>query len=158
MIPLSQIRDLVVRPALQAINAWTPAAEILVIGTGLQESGYAALAQDGGPALGFWLMEPATATDIWDNYLAYQNPLSLRITALVAEEQDKIAQLTWNLQYGAAMCRIKYLRAPDPLPAAADLEGMAAIYKKIYNSPQGAATPAEFINKATAYGLMNLNT
>jgi len=158
MIPLSQVRDHIVRPALKAINAWQQASEILIVGTGLMESNYVELVQIGGPALGFWQMEPATAQDIWDNYLTYAAQLRSDLMKLMAPYEDKIEQLTWNLQYAAAMARIKYLRAPDPLPAAADLEGIAAYYKKIYNTAHGAAKIADFISKANAYGLMNLNT
>ena len=43
-----QLRTLVVRPALQAIGAWSPAAENLVMGTAGQESRLTHLHQLGG--------------------------------------------------------------------------------------------------------------
>lgn len=156
MIPLTQIRDLVVVPALTTIGHAEPAAVRLVIGTGLIESQYQYLSQIGGPALGFWQMEPATCNDTWDNYLTYQLPLRNTVISLMTHLSDKNDQLIWNLQYAAAMCRIKYLRSPFPLPAADDLEGMAGMYKTVYNSALGSADPNKFIELATQYGLMNL--
>lgn len=156
MIPLIQIRDLVVIPALTTIGHAEPAAIRLVIGTGLIESQYSYIAQVGGPALGPWQMEPETCNDAWINYLPYQSALRASITHLMATYQDKVDQLAWNWQYAAAMCRIKYLRSPLPLPAAADVIGLAGIYKTVYNSALGAADPHKFIELATQYGLMDL--
>lgn len=156
MIPLTQIRDLVVIPALTTIGHAEPAAIRLVIGTGLIESQYSYISQVGGPALGPFQMEPETCNDAWFNYLPYQSALRASITHLMATYQDKVEQLSWNWQYAAAMCRIKYLRSPDPLPHVDDLEGMASYHKKIYNSPLGSADPNKFIELATQFGLMNL--
>ena len=62
--PPLNVRDLrveVIRPALRALDLWSPAAEDLVLGTAAQESGLAYLRQiGGGPALGLWQIEPAT--------------------------------------------------------------------------------------------------
>lgn len=156
MINLADIRDHVIIPALSKIGHAEPAAVRLVIGTGLIESNYQYLAQQGGPALGFWQMEPETCQDIWDSYLTYQPAMRTNILSLLALYGDKFEQLSWNLQYAAAMCRIKYLRAPQVLPHVDDLEGLAQYWKLIYNSPLGAGDPAMFIQRATAYGLMNL--
>jgi hypothetical protein len=74
-----QVRDYVIRPALQRVGLWSPAAEQLVFGTGLVETGYNWLDQTTpgpGPAYGPWQMEEPTHTDIWDNYLAYQTDLN----------------------------------------------------------------------------------
>lgn len=156
MIPLSQIRDLVVIPALATIGHAEPAAIRLVIGTGLIESQYSYIAQVGGPALGPFQMEPVTANDAWLNYLPYQNALRASITHLMATYQDKVEQLAWNWQYAAAMCRIKYLRSPMALPHVDDMEGMAQCWKSVYNSAGGAGDPNKFIELATQYGLMDL--
>lgn len=157
MINLKQLRDLVVVPALTAIGHAEPAAVRLVIGTGLIESQYEWLAQNGGPALGFWQMETVTAQDIWTTYLPGQ-PIQLRtsLSQLMSVYNDKISQLTYNLQYAAAMCRLKYLRSPLTLPAADDLEGLANYWKIIYNSKLGAGDPNKFMQLANQYGLMNI--
>ena len=54
MLDPGQFRRLVVRPALQAIGLCSPAAERLLLGTALTESGLTWLAQKGGgPARGW---------------------------------------------------------------------------------------------------------
>jgi hypothetical protein len=141
-INLQHLKYEVVEPALVAIGLECAAALSLVTGTALAESGAEYLKQIGtGPALGLWQMEPATEQDIWSNFLAYQHDLASKVRGLLTGGATT-PQLIGNLPYAAAMCRIKYLRAPDALPAAKDAAGMAAYHKTIYNTAQGAADAA----------------
>lgn len=135
-INLSHLRLHVIRPVLQYIEHWSPAAENLVLGTALVESRAHYLAQLGGPALGLWQMEPATERDIWQNYLAFKPELRVKVEGLLTP----LVNLSGNLFYGAAMCRIHYLRVRDPLPAASDAAGMARYWKQFYNTPLGKGT------------------
>lgn len=154
MIPLIQLRDHVVQPALTTLGLYNSSACRLIIGTGLMESDYQYIAQVGGPALGPFQMEPETADDIWDNYLAFNDNLKSSMTSLMVAAADRVSQLAWNWQYAAAMCRIKYLRSPLPLPQSNDLIGMAAIWKQVYNTDQGAGDSQVFILRATNAGLL----
>lgn len=139
---LENLRELVIRPALQYIELWSQAAENLVLGTALVESNAEYLHQVRGPALGLWQMEPATHDDIFANFLKYNATLR----ELVRELQTPAAithgasELIGNLYYGAAMCRIHYRRVKDPLPRAKDPEAMAAYWKAHYNTPLGKGT------------------
>lgn len=140
------LRDYVVRPALQHVGLWSENAERLVMGTAAQESGLVALHQiGGGPALGLWQMEPETHEDIWENYLAFRTPLRTKLHELTPSWPDLREQLITNLAYGAAMCRLKYLRDKAPLPDKNDIAGMAAIHKRVYNTADGATKPGEFV-------------
>jgi hypothetical protein len=56
-----------------------------------------------------------------------------------------------NDRYAAAMCRIRYLRVPAPLPAPDDIQAMANYWKEHYNTPLGAGTPEEFLDKWPQY-------
>lgn len=137
-----QIRELIVRPALQALDRWDEAAEMLVLRTGYHESAaFTRLQQYGhGPAIGWWQMEPATHDDCWANFLRYQPQLSLAICQLTGINRPQTACL-YNPCYAACMCRVKYLRVKAPLPSAADVEGQAQYWKRYYNSVQGAGDP-----------------
>lgn len=141
-INLSQLGQYVVQPVLAAMGApWNSnAARVLLLGTALHESaGGAYLAQSGGgPALGAWQMEPFTHDDCWQNFLNYQPALAAAVRQFQVPGAGA-AQLTYNLAYGCAMARVKYIRAQPPLPAATDANGMAAYYKTFYNSTLGAA-------------------
>lgn len=144
MLDISQFRRAIIRPALETIELYSLAAEELMLGTALQESGLRYLEQlGGGPALGLWQMEPETHDDIHDNYLVYRPELLQRLM-LLTNLAIPLA-LTAQLWYAAAMCRIHYYRSPDPLPAAGDLPAQAAYWKRIYNTEQGRGTKAEYV-------------
>ena len=43
------------------------------------------------------------------------------------------------------MARIHYLRVPEALPAADDVVGLAAYWKRYYNTELGAGTVEKFV-------------
>ncbi len=133
MLDPGQFRRLVIRPALQAIGLCSPAAERLLLGTALTESGLRHLHQVDGPALGIFQIEPATHADVWANYLAYRENLASRVASL-ASERPRLDQLVWNLVYATAIARLIYYRRPEPLPAADDLAGLARYWKAHFNT------------------------
>lgn len=141
-IDLSQLDQYVVRPVLTAFGPpWnSEAARILLLGTALHESaGGEYLAQTGGgPALGAWQMEPFTHDDCWQSFLQYQPALAASVRQFQVQGVGA-GQMAWNLAYGCAMARVKYIRAQPPLPAADDANAMASYYKTFYNSRLGAA-------------------
>ncbi len=147
MINTGQLREYVVRPALQRIGLWSQAAENLVLGTGYVESGYVFLDQTTpgpGPAYGFWQMEEPTHGDLWEHYLAFQ-PDALRSPLLTMAGHGErtpppVETLHGNLFYASAMCRVHYRRARPPLPAADDAAGLAAYWKQHYNTVLGAGS------------------
>ncbi|MCB9990669.1 MAG: hypothetical protein H6867_04740 [Rhodospirillales bacterium] len=146
---IRQFRDLIVVPALGRIGAYSRNAEQLVMGTGLAESSFIFIQQIGrGPARGFFQMEPATHDDIWSNYLSKKLDLLDDLKGLLIRDMDLHDQLHGNLFYAAAMCRIHYLRFREPLPEVGDWRGMAAYWKKYYNTPLGAGTIEGFLQKA----------
>lgn len=137
MINQLQLRQYVIRPVLKAMNAYSLAAEELLIMTAAHESrmGYF-LHQVSGPALGIYQMEPDTADDIWLNYLEYK-PL---LAAIVGQWGGNHEDLIGNLFYATAMARTHYLRDDDALPDSSDIRGLAAYYKRVYNTVAGKAT------------------
>lgn len=140
-----QLRELVVRPTLGFLKLGGQAAENLVVGTALVESGLSWLHQRGaGPALGLWQMEPATHDSLWDNYLGYRSKLSADVLQLAtpASITEGATEMVGNLFYACAMARVYYRTKKAPLPAADDVDGMAAYWKLHYNTALGAGTVA----------------
>ncbi|GBQ91007.1 hypothetical protein [Gluconobacter albidus] len=137
---LSQVRSLIVRPALQALGLWSLAAENLLMGTMLVESGGVYLQQaGGGPAVGLWQMEPVTHDDCWENWLCAPGR-SRQATALrqmIGYLAPSAALMIWNLKYAAGMARIRYQRVSAPLPAADDAQALCAYWKTHYNTAGG---------------------
>ena len=155
-----QLRSEVVRPALETLELWSSRAESLVMGTAAQESHLRHLSQLGaGPALGLWQMEPATHTDIWENYLRFRPELAERVMSSGGHDvkitEDSINPphdwLVYNLRYAAALCRIHYRRVPAALPDLGNLQAMGAYWKDHYNTAAGAGTVGEFVR---SYGLL----
>jgi hypothetical protein len=141
-VNLENLREYVIRPALQYIELWSQAAENLVLGTALVESNAEYLHQVKGPALGLWQMEPATHDDIHENFLKYRATLRELIHELQTPSPITVGanELIGNLYYGAAMCRVQYWRSPMPLPNAKDAQGMAELWKAAYNTEHGKGT------------------
>ncbi len=152
------LRDHVILPVLaycagdDARGFDSPAGVALVLGTAAQESKLRALDQITGPddrtlgpAYGLWQMEGATHDDIWRNFLAYRHGLATRIHGLRAAFPGPHHQLVTNLAYGAALCRAHYYRRPEPLPAAGDLAGQAAYWKRHYNTGAGKGTADQYV-------------
>lgn len=142
----NQLRFLVVRPVLEHIGLHSEAAENLVMGTAAQESRLKYIHQLGnGPAKGLFQMEPATHDDIWGNFLEYRDDTAGLVLDYFAGGKPDADQMVWNMAYACAMCRVHYLRVPEGLPAADDIDGLAAYWKEHYNTHLGAGTVEEFI-------------
>ena len=161
MIDVKQFRELVVRPTLEHLDLWSEAAENLLVGTAVQESRLEFLQQHGGgPALGVYQIEPATHLDVWENFLRYRkgpsdNYLWNAVGNLAAPLPELPAdeQLITNLAYATAIARIIYYRRPEPLPAADDIEGLAAYWKQHYNTPLGKGDPDEWADNYRRYAV-----
>ena len=143
---LSEIKHQIIAPALKEIGLYSDTALNLVTGTGLVESGYRTTIQiGGGPALGWFQMEPTTHDDCWKNYLVYRTDLAQKILSLLPENlspaSSKLHPQASCLicpAYAAAMCRVKYLRVPAPLPPN-DAQSLSLYHKRYYNTMQGKA-------------------
>ena len=145
MIDIDHFRLHVVRATLTYLRMWSAPAEELLLGTAVQESGLRYLRQfDAGPARGVYQIEPATHDDIVKRYLKRRTALRERIDALAAPEPSRIDQLATNLAYATAICRLKYWMDPKPLPEADDIDGLAATWKRVYNTRLGKGKASEF--------------
>src|SRR6266404_944519 len=138
MLDPTQFKEQVIRPTLMAIGLWSPSAEVLLLGTALTESGLVYLHQlHGGPALGLYQDEPADHNDLWKSFLPAWPHLTEKLQAMMTPESP-LQQLVTNLRYATAICRIHYLRAKPPLPAASDAADLAGYHKRFYNTALGA--------------------
>lgn len=146
MLNPKQFRIEIIRPTLEHMGMWSQAAENLEIGTGYQESRLTYLRQlGGGPALGIYQIEPDTHTDLWMNYLAFRKPIADKLRQLRSKIPLGESNLITNLAYATAVCRLLYYRQAESLPDAQDIEGLAAYWKKYYNTPDGAGTVTEWV-------------
>jgi len=143
----------VIRPVLTALglDQDLSAATELLLGTALQESSLVHRVQlGGGPARGLFQMEPNTHDDIWANFLKFRASLAEKVGQFLDGGDPNSQLLTNNDSYAAAMARVLYFRmgqfvGKTPIPERGDIPGMAAYWKKYYNTEQGAGTPAQFV-------------
>lgn len=144
MVDLKQIRDYIIVPSLKAVDLYSDEARDLLLYTGLVESGYKYVAQlGGGPARSFWQVEPSTMWDVYANYLSYREPLKAQLEDI--QSIPSIDALTSNMCFSVIMARLVYRRSPDPLPPIGDGPGMAAYWKRIYNTEKGSGKEEDFI-------------
>jgi hypothetical protein len=130
----------------------TLGAEQLLLGTALQESHLSHRRQIGGPALGYFQVEPKTHDDVWNNFLKYRPQLAAKVNQLLSSPTaNKIKELENNDKYATAIARIIYLRAPAPMPPLNDIPKMAAYWKRYYNTALGKGKEADFVSNWKKY-------
>ena len=136
----------IIKLSLQHLDLDSEDARSLIYNTGKAESDYKTLQQyGGGPALGFFQMEPATCRDIWENYVMYRPKYRDKLYALGFDEGTLEFCLLSNVGLQAALCRLHYRRVPSPLPKADNLEAQAKYWKEFYNTKLGKGTIKHFI-------------
>jgi hypothetical protein len=152
MINVRHLASRVMRQALARIDLpgfASDAAVELLLGTAAQESGLQHLAQiGGGPALGIYQIEPATRLDIHQNYLAFRPAVERQVLALASDPHvlDLDSQLVSNLAYATVIARLVYYRSPLPLAPAGDIAGHGRLWKRVYNTAEGAGLATHFIS------------
>lgn len=152
-----QLRDLIVRPALQALALpGDERIEKLVMGTAAHESeGFRLIKQvGGGPALSPWQIEPGT---LRYTIATASEALRMKLLAFTAVTpwsspgsplaEQILDQLPGNLYLGAACCRAIYYYKPFKLEelGAGEPEKAAKVWKRVWNSPAGKGTEGAFL-------------
>lgn len=150
MIDPQQLLDYVIRPVNKSLDLWSIDADKQVLGTACQETQCGRyLHQIGGPALGIFQMEAATYYDLLKRFLVAPkySALAARVKALARNSLEE--EMIGNLYYATAICRLKYLSDPDPIPST--LPEQAAYWKRVYNTLAGAGTVDEYIANWNRY-------
>ena len=136
----------IVEEVLYKLNRYSDDALAMVVRTGLAETGYRKLVQfGGGPGLGFFQVELATAKDILENYVKYRPKYLEILLELGLNENDLEFSIKTNIALQVAFCRLHYMRDKNPIPSWTDLEGQAIYWKQVYNTPLGKGTTKHFI-------------
>ena len=137
---------LIIHDTLSIMDMEDDDASSLIYKTGKAESGYKVLRQyGGGPALGFFQMEPATCRDIWENYVMYRPQYRDKLHALGWNDSKLDYCLISNIGLQVAFCRLHYRRVKDPLPKADNLKAQAQYWKTFYNTKLGKGTIKHFM-------------
>lgn len=141
MLNSNQLRELIIKPALEDLLMYSEDAVELMLYTCANESnGGTYIKQVKGPALGIYQMEPATYADIWANFIINRNDIKLQfIHNFNAARMPSEDRMIYDLRFATAMTRIHYARVKESLPNKNDINGLWEYYKKYYNSVLGKA-------------------
>lgn len=153
MINPDVFRQTVIRPVLMASATHSAAAEELMLAIVAHESDMGTYSRQEGiddaiGAQGFFQVERTTEADIWDTYLNRKPMFKDYAMELIKLCPGTKNLLRENPLYSCFIARMKLWRNPAPLPAAHDINGLAAYWFDHYNgSPEDEREQkiAEFI-------------
>jgi len=152
-----QFLSLIIKPSLRSIGLQSVAAEQLLLGTALHESGgLRYIKQINGPALGIYQMEPATYKWLMgyiDDRFANSNLHSLIRQSVPRRfvAWPEAAYMSVNMEWATIVARLFYYSKPQPLPPAGDLTALARYYKRYWNTEKGKADPQDFMVALNPY-------
>jgi len=132
------MKDYVIRPTLQYLGCWSPAAENLLLGTVAIESELGAHLKQGagrGIGLGIFQIDEGTHRKIWDEYLAFDPDLASKVRGLASQREfleEPHLELATNMSYATAIAWMIYQRASVKLPKEDDLQALARIWAVVF--------------------------
>lgn len=138
---LKMVISSAIAPALALLpgRMGSPAAHVMLLAIGLQESRFVHRRQIGGPARGFWQFEKGTRASrggVWGVFLHAAS--KDHVTALckarsVAYDPDAIyAALEYDDVLAAGVARLLLWTDPKPLPAVGDADAGWALYLRTW--------------------------
>ena len=145
---------IVIIDVLKRLGMYSDVAVELLMGTCAVESDFGRSIEQigGGPGLGVFQIEPNTMNDIWYNYIRYREGLRVILAEEFGMKGPDKERLKNDLEYGIVMARLKYRRSPVALPKSEkDIEGLARVWKKVYNTDLGKGSIEKFISKYKKY-------
>jgi hypothetical protein len=145
---------------LSELKSNTPGAMMQLLVTAAIESGLRFFKQvGGGPALGFFQMEPATFYDLWR--VVYQEDTYRRVELFrvchLPSYEPPVNLLYKNISLAIATARAQYQRYSEPLPSLVknefgidvyDLDAIVDYYIKYWRPNPEKTTPAEAKRRA----------
>ncbi len=138
----TDLRSLVIRPTLEQLDDWSPAAENLLLGTAAQESqlGFrlhnSHLQSSQNQGQGLYRISPNTHIQVWDEFLITDPELASRLRGLASQQQFLKAphqELITNLSYATGVAWMIYKRHRVALPDANDIEAMGAYWLQYFS-------------------------
>lgn len=133
------LRELIIRPALEYFELWSRSAENLLALTASIETyhGYY-LSGSYKKGIGIYGMTSKAANNVWNNFVSKYSDLEFLIKqfanipqSITPVTDDEL--LISNLKYSTIMARLKYLMLDKNLPEYDDACSMAAYYTNFYD-------------------------
>lgn len=137
----TDLRSLIIRPTLEQLDDWSPAAENLLLGTAAQESQLGFRLHHGQPqsgqllGQGLYRISPHTHVQVWDEFLITDPELASRLRGLASQQQflkSPHNELVTNLSYATGVAWMIYKRHKITLPDADDIEALGACWLQYF--------------------------
>lgn len=112
-VTAEHLRDQVIRPTLEYMGAWTPAAEAFLLDTAVNVPDVGLFSARQG-SLGLYHITAAQHRDLWDRYLAFNPEFAARVRGLASQRaflSDPDSELQTNLSYCTAIAWLLQNRA-----------------------------------------------
>lgn len=110
---MEQLREQVIRPALEYLDMWSPSGEDTLL-QALLEAPELGLFSPRPEGLGLFRITPAQHRDIWDRHLAFHPDLASRVRGLASQHAFLVnpdRELQTNLSYCTAIAWLLYQRS-----------------------------------------------
>lgn len=150
-IDYNQLKEVAIKPSLNAVGLYSPAAVNLLLGTCAQETSLGQyLVQSNmnlyAGGIGIFQMQKQPYDELWAHFIDSSVSMKAKIQLYLGYSGKPPAQrMATDLSLAAIMCRLYYLRVSEPLPDANDIIGMAKYWKKYYNTYAGRGIEDQFI-------------
>jgi len=148
------LRCLVIRETLKYLGEWSQAAENLLVGTAIQESGLGFSLKE-NRRLGIFHISANAHRAVWDHHLVHYPELASQVRGLAGQHafiEDPHGELLTNLKYATAIAWCIYRKAGQPLPEADDIDGLGLFWQQHFHArPSGHAS--DFVRNYKDLGL-----
>ena len=144
------IKNHIIAPALSAIGSHSDDRLDMVFVTGATETLYNYNRQINGNALSWFQIERKTHDDIYRFLGQSRKQHILDGLISLTEGRMNFGQLEINPWYAAAICAVRYMYDPQPLPKAGARMRQAEYYKRVYNTSKGKGSINEFLERVTS--------
>lgn len=141
-----ELVEYVIRPTLEQLGAWSPAAEHLLLGTAAQESGLGYHLGTQQTGCGIYRIDAVTHEQVWDQYLAFRPEFASAIRGLASQKEflnHPHAELSTNLAYSTAVAWAIYCWRGMQLGSSTDLMHLGRIWQTCFQSGE-TSRPDEF--------------
>jgi hypothetical protein len=137
-IYVNDLREFIIRPALEQLNDWSQTAENLLLGTAAQESqlGFR-MRSTTDTGLGLYRISARTHVQVWDEFLVTDPELASRLRGLASQQQflkSPHDELISNLSYASGMAWMIYKRCHLKLPESNNINELAKCWFNYYSS------------------------
>lgn len=134
----TDLRELIIRPTLEHLKDWSPAAENLLMGTAAQESqlGFRFHTNE-HHGLGMFRISAKTHLEIWDEFLIKDPELASSLRGLASQQQflkTPHVELITNLSYATGVAWMIYRRHRADLPSAHCIDELATYWLRYYTN------------------------